>query len=64
LSEKALHPSNTRKVYMDETSTKLREVTRRKGKSKQRVKRTVLLLLLTSTLQPVGLGRPYQDWTI
>jgi len=60
----ALRPSNAKKLYMDEKSTEKREIIEKdnrkvKGEKKSIEKEeNVLLLCLTSILQPVWLGWP------
>jgi len=56
----ALHPSNTKRVHMDEKITELGEIKEEKNRKVKRKKNrkvteieAVLLLCLTSILQPV-----------
>jgi len=64
VSERCLRPSNTKRLYNKE-KTELGETEEddgKNGKVKRKNKETVLLLCLTSTLQPVWLERPYQKY--
>jgi len=49
---------------MDEKSTEVREMKEEKNRKVMERKKEVklLLLCLTSVLQPVSLGRPYQEY--
>jgi len=67
-----LRPSNANRLYTDEKSIEIGEIKHRNHRKvqerkigKQRGRKdcaATLLLCLTSILQPVRLGRPYQEY--